>query len=412
MGTTALTDEALLAGGDPAAFERFYVAHVETLLGLLRPPHAGSRARRRPDRGDVRRGAGRAAAATAPRPVPASAWLYGIAMHKLTDAQRRGYAERRARRRHGHGAARARRRGLRADRVARRGGGRDRAARAARRPTSATRCARTSSRAAATARSPHRSTPPRRSCASASAAGSPRSANGWDTTMREDFVTRLQLQLRDAAEREARGSTLGQALRGARWRLGSPALAGAVAAVALVLAVGAGALLLRDEPRPGRPARRRHARADRQPRAARARVRLGVDRRPGRRRRRARRPRAPDRDRAHPGRRDAAHLDDARRRRAVGDRRAAAPSFCGSTRRRTASRQRSRCGPRTAARSRRRDVLANDRAVWAVSRRGRAAPGPAHGRAKQHIVHAGRRRTRPGGSRSARTRSGSTARTA
>jgi hypothetical protein len=71
--------------------------------------------------------------------------------------------------------------------------------------------------------------------------------------MREDFVTRLQLQLRDAAEREARGGTLGHAFRGARWRLGSPALAGAVAALAVLLALGAGALLLRDDTAPAGP---------------------------------------------------------------------------------------------------------------------------------------------------------------
>jgi streptogramin lyase len=71
--------------------------------------------------------------------------------------------------------------------------------------------------------------------------------------MREDFVTRLQLQLREAAEREAHGGALGHALRGARWRLGSPALAGAVAALALLLAIGAGALLLRDDTVPAGP---------------------------------------------------------------------------------------------------------------------------------------------------------------
>ncbi len=66
-------------------------------------------------------------------------------------------------------------------------------------------------------------------------------------------MTRLQLQLREAAEREAHGGALGHALRGARWRLGSPALAGAVAALVLLLAVGAGALLLRDDPVPAGP---------------------------------------------------------------------------------------------------------------------------------------------------------------
>jgi DNA-binding beta-propeller fold protein YncE len=71
--------------------------------------------------------------------------------------------------------------------------------------------------------------------------------------MREDFVTRLQLQLRDAAEREARGGMLGHAFRGARWRLGSPVLAGAAAALAILVAVGTGALLLRDDTAPAGP---------------------------------------------------------------------------------------------------------------------------------------------------------------
>jgi outer membrane protein assembly factor BamB len=71
--------------------------------------------------------------------------------------------------------------------------------------------------------------------------------------MTDDFVTRLQLQLRDAAEREARAGTFGHALRGARWRLGSPAVATALAALIAALAVAAGALLLRDESEPAGP---------------------------------------------------------------------------------------------------------------------------------------------------------------
>jgi RNA polymerase sigma-70 factor (ECF subfamily) len=100
MGTTARTDEALLAGGDPAAFERFYLTHVETLLGFF--------ARRTGDpelAADLTAETFAAALAGRRRFRPeagaASAWLYGIAMHKLTDAQRRGAAERRARRRLG-----------------------------------------------------------------------------------------------------------------------------------------------------------------------------------------------------------------------------------------------------------------------------------------------------------------------
>jgi RNA polymerase sigma factor (sigma-70 family) len=100
MGTTALTDEALLAGGDPAAFERFYVKHVETLLGFF------ARRTRDPElAADLTAETFAAALAGRrryrPEAGPASAWLYGIAMHKLTDAQRRGYAERRMRRRLG-----------------------------------------------------------------------------------------------------------------------------------------------------------------------------------------------------------------------------------------------------------------------------------------------------------------------
>jgi outer membrane protein assembly factor BamB len=62
--------------------------------------------------------------------------------------------------------------------------------------------------------------------------------------MNQDFVTRLQLQLREAAEREA---GRGRAARGARDALRSPALAAAIAAAALVLAIATGALLLRDD---------------------------------------------------------------------------------------------------------------------------------------------------------------------
>jgi hypothetical protein len=71
--------------------------------------------------------------------------------------------------------------------------------------------------------------------------------------MREDFVTRLKLQLRDAAEREARGGALAHTLRDTRWRLSSPMLAAGLAVFLGVIAVAAGALLLRDEPQPATP---------------------------------------------------------------------------------------------------------------------------------------------------------------
>jgi RNA polymerase sigma factor (sigma-70 family) len=100
MGTTAPTDEALLAGRDPAGFERFYVRYVEMLLGFF--------ARRTGDpelAADLTAETFAAALAGRRRYRPeagaASAWLFGIAMHKLADAQRRGYAEQRARRRLG-----------------------------------------------------------------------------------------------------------------------------------------------------------------------------------------------------------------------------------------------------------------------------------------------------------------------
>jgi outer membrane protein assembly factor BamB len=68
--------------------------------------------------------------------------------------------------------------------------------------------------------------------------------------MSEDFMSRLQLQLRDAAERESRRGAPGRA---ARDLIRSPVLAGAAAAVVLLLAVGTGALLLRDEEPPAGP---------------------------------------------------------------------------------------------------------------------------------------------------------------
>jgi RNA polymerase sigma factor (sigma-70 family) len=94
------TDEQLLTRGDAASFECFYVRHVDALLGYFarrtRDPELaadltaetfaaalGARRRYRPEKG------------------AANAWLYGIGLKKLADAQRRGYAENRARRRLG-----------------------------------------------------------------------------------------------------------------------------------------------------------------------------------------------------------------------------------------------------------------------------------------------------------------------
>jgi RNA polymerase sigma factor (sigma-70 family) len=100
MRPSALSDEALLVGRDPAGFEEFYVRHVEGLLGFF--------ARRTRDTelaADLTAETFAAALASRARYRPASgaasAWLFGIAIRKLADAQRRGYAERRARRRLG-----------------------------------------------------------------------------------------------------------------------------------------------------------------------------------------------------------------------------------------------------------------------------------------------------------------------
>jgi hypothetical protein len=68
--------------------------------------------------------------------------------------------------------------------------------------------------------------------------------------MSEDFVSRLQLQLRDAAEREERAGALAHPLRRVRWQLTSPAVAAGVAALLAVLGVAAGTVLLRGEPEP------------------------------------------------------------------------------------------------------------------------------------------------------------------
>jgi RNA polymerase sigma factor (sigma-70 family) len=100
MMQVAPSDEDLLADGDPASFELFYTRHAEGVLAffsrrtrdaelaadLTAETFAAALAGRR----RYRRRAG-----------AASAWLFGIAMNKLADAQRRGYAERRACRRLG-----------------------------------------------------------------------------------------------------------------------------------------------------------------------------------------------------------------------------------------------------------------------------------------------------------------------
>jgi RNA polymerase sigma-70 factor (ECF subfamily) len=100
MGVHGESDEMLLAARDAASFERFYRRHVDELLGFFvrRTRDAelaadltaetfaaalGARRRYRPEKG------------------AAGAWLYGIALEQLVDAQRRGSVERRAQRRLG-----------------------------------------------------------------------------------------------------------------------------------------------------------------------------------------------------------------------------------------------------------------------------------------------------------------------
>jgi outer membrane protein assembly factor BamB len=73
--------------------------------------------------------------------------------------------------------------------------------------------------------------------------------------MSQDIVTRLRLQLREAAERDERRGALAHALRDTRRWLFSPALAGACAVLVLAVALMAGALLLRgDDTRTAGPA--------------------------------------------------------------------------------------------------------------------------------------------------------------
>jgi RNA polymerase sigma-70 factor, ECF subfamily len=94
------SDEVLLAARDAATFERFYRRHVDELLGFFvrRTRDAGLAA-------DLTAETFAAALAARRRYRPAKsaagAWLYGIALEVLVDAQRRGGVEPRAQRRLG-----------------------------------------------------------------------------------------------------------------------------------------------------------------------------------------------------------------------------------------------------------------------------------------------------------------------
>src|SRR3954464_11179065 len=100
MHTMSATDEELLSARDAASFELFYCRHVDALLGFF------ARRTRDPELAADLTAETFAAALAARRRYPpgrggAQAGLYGIALKKLADAQRRGYAESRARRRLG-----------------------------------------------------------------------------------------------------------------------------------------------------------------------------------------------------------------------------------------------------------------------------------------------------------------------
>lgn len=100
MHETGATDEQLLSARDAASFELFYCRHVDALIGFF------ARRTRDPElSADLTAETFAAALASRRRYRPeagaAAGWLYGIGMKKLADAQRRGYAEQRARRRMG-----------------------------------------------------------------------------------------------------------------------------------------------------------------------------------------------------------------------------------------------------------------------------------------------------------------------
>jgi RNA polymerase sigma-70 factor (ECF subfamily) len=98
MRPSDVSDEALLAGRDAAGFEEFYLRHVDDVLGFF-----SRRTRNAELAADLTAETFAAALAGRGRFRPqrgaASAWLFGIAMNKLADLQRHGYAEQRARRR-------------------------------------------------------------------------------------------------------------------------------------------------------------------------------------------------------------------------------------------------------------------------------------------------------------------------
>jgi RNA polymerase sigma factor (sigma-70 family) len=94
------SDEELLGHDDASSFELFYNRYFERMLAFF------SRRTRDPELAADLTAETFAAALSARRRYraqrgPASSWLFGIAYHKLADAQRQGYADDRARRRLG-----------------------------------------------------------------------------------------------------------------------------------------------------------------------------------------------------------------------------------------------------------------------------------------------------------------------
>jgi RNA polymerase sigma-70 factor (ECF subfamily) len=92
------SDDELLAAGDAQSFAVFYRRHVDWMLGYLQ------RRTRDPELAADLTAEVFAAALLArrryePRGGHANSWLFGIALHKLADSQRRGCAADRARRR-------------------------------------------------------------------------------------------------------------------------------------------------------------------------------------------------------------------------------------------------------------------------------------------------------------------------
>jgi len=100
MPTAADSDDELLASLEPGSFAVFYRRHVEDLVGFFM-----RRTRNAELAADLTAETFAAALVGRGRFDPgrgsASAWLFGIALHKLARVQRREAAERRARRRLG-----------------------------------------------------------------------------------------------------------------------------------------------------------------------------------------------------------------------------------------------------------------------------------------------------------------------